>query len=165
MQSSNSVEFHVFRWKVRYKLQHLSEGDVYDYTCTTSWGYYLRAATIKTAAINQQITAHTHTPTYMHPHTHTHTHTHPNTHTTSMYKAHKKLYFTLGLTHSMLKFPHYSKMKWEVSVTADMHVCTQKPCWLIESKLHQNTKSITSTCNIAGMQGRNVIEGKYQRNT
>ena len=52
MQSSYSVELNVFGSKVRYKLQRLSEGGVYDCICTASWGYSPRAATIKATAIN-----------------------------------------------------------------------------------------------------------------
>ena len=51
MQSSCSIEFNVFGWKVRYK-QHLSEGGIYAYICTAFWGYYPRATTIKTLDIN-----------------------------------------------------------------------------------------------------------------
>ena len=52
MQFSYSIEFNVFGWKVRYKSQCLSEGSIYDCIYTASWGYYLRAVTVKTVAIN-----------------------------------------------------------------------------------------------------------------
>ena len=43
-------------WKVRYKLQCLSEGGIYDCICIASCSYYPRAAIIKTVAINREIT-------------------------------------------------------------------------------------------------------------
>ena len=52
MQSSYSIQFNVFGWKVRYKPWYLSKGGVYDCIYTASWGYYPRVATIKTSAVN-----------------------------------------------------------------------------------------------------------------
>ena len=48
------LHINLFGSMFRYKPQLLSEGGIYDCIYTASWGYYLRAASIKTVAtINQ----------------------------------------------------------------------------------------------------------------